>query len=90
MAVGHLHDQVVTFISYYAPNTGQIVFFSMMLKILMLKAQGQVIMGGDRIMDKSDPMKLTLKRPPTGSSEIARLFHFHDLNDSWRENNPTA
>lgn len=62
----------------------------------MPKVQGQVIMGGDsnipldRIMDKSDPTKPILKRPPTGSSKVARLFHVYDLIDAWRESNPTA
>lgn len=62
----------------------------------MPKAQGRVILGGDsnipldRIMDKSNPTKPTLKRPPTVSSKVARLLHFHDLIDLWRENNPTA
>lgn len=96
LAVGRLHDQVVSFLSYYAPKIGQTKLFSKMLRILTPKVQGQVIMGGDsnvpldRIMDKSDPIKPILKRPPTESSKVARLFHFHDLIDSWREHNPTA
>lgn len=96
MTVGRLHDQLVSFISYYAPNTGQTEFFSKMLRILMPKVQGQMIMGGDsnipldRIMDKSDPTKPILKRPPTGSSKVARLLHHSDLIDAWRESNPTA
>lgn len=96
MAVGRLHDQLVSFISYYAPNTGQVEFFSKMLRILIPKAQGQVIMGGDsnvpldRIMDKSDPVTPILKLPPNDSGKIACLLHLHDLIDAWREIYPTA
>lgn len=96
MAVGSLHDQVVSFILYYAPNTGQPKFFHKMLRILMPNVQGQIVMGGDsnipldRIMDKSDSTKPTLKRPPTGSSKVACLFPLHSLIDVWWETNPTA
>lgn len=71
----------VSFISYYAPNSGQVEFLGKMFKILMPRVQGQVIMEGDsnipldRIMDKSDPTKMILKRPSSGSSKVACLLH---------------
>ena len=96
MAVGRLHDQLVSFISYYAPNAGQLEFFRNMLQILLPKVQGQVIMGGDsnipldRTMDKSDPIKPILRRPPASSCKVARLFHSCDLIDIWRECNSST
>ncbi|XP_040214168.1 vomeronasal type-2 receptor 26-like [Rana temporaria] len=41
-------------------------------------------------MDKSDPASPILRRPPTGSSKVARLLHLYDLIDAWRECNPTV
>lgn len=46
MAVGRLHDQVVSFISYYTPNTGQTEFFSKMLRILDAQGAGTGDHGG--------------------------------------------
>lgn len=95
MAVGGLHDQLVSFISYYAPNSGQVEFFSKMLEVLLPRVQGQVVLGGDsnipldRIMDKSDPVKMILKWAPNSSSKVARLLHVYDLIDAWWEVNPS-
>lgn len=40
MVVGRIHDQLVSLISYYAPNSGNVEFFATMLKVLMPKVQG--------------------------------------------------
>lgn len=96
MAVGHINDQVITLISYYAPNTGQMDFFHKMFEVLLPKAQGQVILGGDinlpldQILDKSSHSKLIYKRVPKSSGGLARLLHNNDLTDAWREDNPSA
>lgn len=35
LAAGKINEHTVTFISYYAPNTGQVLFFNKMFKVLM-------------------------------------------------------
>lgn len=95
MAVGHIHDQLLSFISYYAPNSGQVDFLCTMLSVLLPRAQGQVVLGGDsnilldQILEKSNPNKAVLKNIPKDSNRVACLLHLYDLIDAWREANPS-
>lgn len=95
MVVGRINDQVISLISYYAPNLGQTEFFQKMFAVLLPKVQGQLILGGDtnlpldQVLDKT-PGKNTRLRPiPKKSSILARLLHDNDLIDVWREANPS-
>lgn len=47
MAVGHINDWLISLISYYTSNSGQLEFFHNMLAMLLPKVQGQVILEGD-------------------------------------------
>lgn len=96
MAKGKIHEKVVTFLSYYAPNTGQKQFLSSMLANIMPHVEGHVVLGGDsntsldQILDKSNPNKAVLKHSPKQSVEIAHLLHSYDLIDIWRDAHPTT
>ena len=96
MVVGKINDREVTFLSYYAPNVGQLPFFRSMLEVIMPHVAGHVVFGGDsntsldRILDKTNPGRAVLKHVPRRSSAMARLLHSYDLIDVWRDFHPTA
>lgn len=77
---GSLDKHMYSFVSYYAPNKGQVQFFQQMFQILKPLIEGTIILGGDFNMafesglDKSNPMKSKLIRPNKGSVKIAKLI----------------
>ena len=95
MVVGKINESEVTFLSYYAPNVGQLTFFRSMLEIIMPHVAGHVILGGDsntsldRVLDRSNPGKAILKHATRQRGAMARLLHSYDLIDVWRDAHST-
>lgn len=91
----HITGVLFSIISNYAPNKGQVSFFSFMLTFLSPYLEGKVIMGDDynvafdHLLDKSSQGRTLLKQPPKQSLRIARLFHSLGMIDTWRELHPT-
>lgn len=91
---GHLGENLVTFLVYYAPNTNQRAFFRSLLLTLAPEFEGDVILAGDSnlalylIMNKSH--MASLRSPSKQSSKFAQLLYHYDLVDAWREANPTS
>lgn len=95
LIVGEMDDQLYSFMSYYAPNKGQLAFFQHLLKTLTPLLESTVIFGGDtntafdQGLDKSCLPGKRLTRPTKQSLRIAKLIFQHGLVDIWREVNPT-
>lgn len=95
--VGHLMDTLVTIVSYYAPNTNQIPFFTSLFTLLNTHAKGRLILCGDSnltllpSLDKSALVPQTIAEPTDGSSsQLRSLLSQHSLVDCWHELNPTT
>lgn len=91
---GTLEGRLHTFVSYYAPNRGQKIFFHHMLDILQPLMEGIIIIGGDSNLafdsrlDKSKLQDAKIIRPTKASTQVARMIHQFRLTDIWRELNP--
>lgn len=85
MVAGKINERAITLISYYAPNTDQVIFFEAMLKILMPHALGHVIIRGDsnvsldQALDRTNVHKPILKHTPKHGYKLAQILHSHDL-----------
>lgn len=55
---GKIHKQVISLVSYYAPNMGQVNFLETMLVTLIPQAMGRILIGGD----SSEPLDQSLDR----------------------------
>lgn len=83
-------------ISYYAPNQGQVPFFSSMFEGLISQVKGVVLFGGDSNLaldlglDKSRPSTFHFKWPPKMSLCLTKLLHSLVLVDVWRETHSTG
>lgn len=85
---GLLLDNVVTIVSYYAPNRNPLSFLSHLFSVVESHKQGTLIICGDSnqviypLLDKS-PTPLQPQR-----LNFWQLLEQHALIDSWREQNP--
>lgn len=88
---GHIMDNAVTIVSYYAPNKQPTPFFSHLLQVVNTHKLGTVIIFGDSnqvllpFLDKSPYI------PSRNSSNhsFSKLLSRYNLVDSWRECNPS-
>lgn len=85
---GLLLDNVVTIVSYYAPNRNPLSFLSHLFSVVESHKQGTLIICGDSnqviypLLDKS-PTPLQTQR-----LNFRQLLEQHALIDCWREQNP--
>lgn len=88
---GHLYSLV----SYYAPNSGQLRFFSNLFKTLGPLLEGSIIFRGDsnvafdQDLDRSKPPHAQTIRPTRSSSKLAKLIDLQGLTNIWWELNTT-
>lgn len=93
---GTIDDHLYSFVSYYAPNSGQSKFFYTLLKTLDPQLEDTVIFGGnsnlafDQSVQKSKPPHAQNNRPARISSKVAKIIYQQGLTDIWREMNPTT
>lgn len=91
---GFIDSHLFSFISYYAPNKGQLKFFQSMWATLNPLLECTTILGWDCNMafdqgpDKSNLSKTLMTRPTRASLKIARLVHSQGLADVLQEMNP--
>lgn len=87
LTMSTIDGESYTFISYYAPNKGQDIFFEDMLLILRPLFKGTVVLGGDSnlsfdpFLDKSSTKKSIARRPPRQSLKIAQQLNAVGLID---------
>lgn len=96
IVVGRINEQIITLISYYAPNGGQVKFFEIIPPTLIPHAKGQTTIGRDsnvpldQALDRSNPYKPVLKHTPKQGCKLARLLYSYNLIDIWRDLHPTT
>lgn len=92
---GSIEGRLFSLVSYYAPNAGQLKFFSNLFKTLDPLLEGSIIFGRDsnvafdQGLDRSKPPRAQTIRPTRTSSKIAKLIYSQGLTDIWRDLNPT-
>lgn len=93
---GYIGPLLYTLLSYYAPNTGQVAFFSSMFCTLSRHFEGLVVCGGDFnlaldiSLDKSKPVGSKLRSSTRANLRLARLLHSKGLVDIWQEKHPST
>uniref|UniRef100_A0A803JA29 Reverse transcriptase domain-containing protein n=1 Tax=Xenopus tropicalis TaxID=8364 RepID=A0A803JA29_XENTR len=92
-----MEDQTLTLVSYYAPNTNQVLFFETLISHLSHWAEGQLIIGGDtnsvldRYWDRQTISLQSTNSPSHISPEgvkIKNLCTSEGWVDIWRELHP--
>ena len=87
---GHLLDNAITVVSYYAPNLNPLPFMSHLLQVVNAHKFGSIFICGD----SNQVLLPFLDKTPFSPSHqnkwnLSSLLAKYNLADSWRETNPT-
>lgn len=91
MVVGRLEGTEVTFINVYAPPGATWGFYKQIFDLMIRKAQGMVICGGDlnlRLNPKWDVSRTSKTQTNNISKKVKNIIREMGICDVWRELNP--
>ena len=93
MVMGKLEGLEITLLNVYAPPGATWGFYRHVLDLMITKAQGMVICGGDfnlRLNPKWDVSRPTQSQNTTVGKKMRKMIKEIGICDVWREFNPTS